>query len=84
MIIIDKINIKSLLIKFEQLKEFIMKQIDVFFIMKTKFDDTFTTSQFFMQGLAESFILDQNRNWGEVMIYICYDVPSKLLVKHVF
>lgn len=62
MIIIDKINIKSLLIKFEQLKEFIMKQIDVFFIMKTKFDDTFTTSQFFMQGLAESFILDQNRN----------------------
>ena len=37
-----------------------------------------------MKDFAESFRLDPNRNEGRVMIYIRDDIPSKLLLKHVF
>ena len=37
-----------------------------------------------MKGFAEPFRLDRNRNGGGVMIYIRDDIPSRLLLKHVF
>ena len=37
-----------------------------------------------MKGFAEPFRLDPNRNGGGVMIYIGEDIPSRLLLKHVF
>ena len=35
-------------------------------------------------GFSEPYRLDRNRNGGRVMIYICEDIRSKLLDKHVF
>ena len=37
-----------------------------------------------MKGFTEPFRLDPNRNGGGVMIYIRDDIPSRLLLKHVF
>ena len=37
-----------------------------------------------MKTFAELFSLDRNRNRGGVMIYIRDDIPSRLLLKHVF
>ena len=37
-----------------------------------------------MKGFKEPFRLDPNRNGGGVMIYIRDDIPSRLLLKHVF
>ena len=83
-VIIGNININSLPNKFEQLKELVIKHIDVLVITETKLDDSFPTSQFLMKGFAEPFRLDRNRNGGGVMIYIRDDIPSRLLLKHVF
>ena len=42
-VIIDNININSLQKTFEQLKELVMKHIDILVITETKLDDSFTT-----------------------------------------
>ena len=47
-VIIGNININSLPNKFEQLKELVIKHIDVLVITETKLDDSFPTSQFLM------------------------------------
>ena len=62
----------------------LLKHIDVLVITEAKLDDSFPTSQFLMKGFAEPFRLDRNRNGGGVMIYIRDDIPSRLLLKHVF
>ena len=61
-----------------------MKHIDVFVITETKIDNSFSTSQFLVKVFKEPFRLDQNRNEGEEMIYIRDDIPSRLLLKHIF
>ena len=83
-VIIGNININSLPNNFEQLKELVIKHIDVFVITETKLDDSFPTSQFLFKGFAEPFRLDRNRNGGGIMIYVRDDIPSRLLLKHVF
>ena len=45
---------------------------------------TFSTSQFLVKVFKEPFRLDQNRNEGEEIIYIRDDIPSRLLLKHIF
>ena len=83
-VIIGNININSLPNKFEQLKELVIKHIDVLVITETKLVDSFPTLQFLMKGFVEPFRLDQNRNRCGVMIYIQDDIPRKLLLKHNF
>ena len=82
-VVIGNLNINLLPNKFEQLKELVIKHIDVLVITETKLDDSFPL-QFLMKGFAEPFRLDRNRNGGGVMIYIRDDIPSRLLLKHVF
>ena len=63
-------NINSLPNKFEQLKELVMKYIDILVNTETKLNNLFPTSQVLVKRFAESFSLDRNRNGGGVMIYI--------------
>ena len=56
----------------------------VFVVTKAKPDDTFLTSQFLVIGFSVPYRLDQNRNGGEIMIFIRDDIPSRVLTKHVF
>ena len=56
----------------------------VFVVTKTKPDDTFLTSQFLVIGFSVPYRLHQNRNGGEIMIFIHDDIPSRVLTKHVF
>ena len=83
-VITGNININSLPNKFEQLKEFVKKHIDIPVITETKLYNSFPTSQFLVKSFAEPFRLDQNRNGGGVIIYIRDDIPSRILSKHVF
>ena len=73
-VIVGNININSLPNKSEQLKELVMKYIDVLVITETKLDNSFPTLQFLVKGFAEPFRLDRNRNGGGVMIYIRDDI----------
>ena len=60
-VIVGNININSLPNKCEQLKELVMKYIDVLVITETKLDNSFPTLQFLVKGFAEPFRLDRNK-----------------------
>ena len=60
------------------------KYVNVLVITETKLDDTFLKSQFLVIGFSVPYRLDQNRNGGGIMIFICDGVPRRLLTKHVF
>ena len=83
-VIIGNLNINSLPNKFDQLKEIVLKHIDILIITETKLDDTFPNTQFSIEGFSPPFRLDRNRNGGGVMIYVRENIPCKLLNKHVF
>ena len=40
---------------FDQLKELVLKYLDMLVITETKLDDTFSTSQFLVDGISEPF-----------------------------
>ena len=48
-------------------------------ISETKLDESFPTSQFFMNGFSSPHRLDRNCNGGCILLYIRQDIPSKLL-----
>ena len=41
-------------------------------------------SQFLVTGISLPYRLDQNRNGSGIMMFICDDIPSRLITKHVF
>ena len=82
--IIGNLNVKLIPNKFAQLQEIVLKHVDIFILTETKLDDSFPTSQFMVDGFSKPYWQDRNRNGGGIMIYICDDIPSKLLTKHVF
>ena len=67
--------------KLNQLKELVLKQVDILVICETKLDETFRSSQFHMDGFSLPYRLDRNRNGGGVMIFVRENIPSKLLTK---
>ena len=83
-IIIGQININSISSKFNQLKELVLKHVDILVVCETKLDETFPSSQFHMDGFSLPHRLDRNRNRGGVMIFVKEDIPSKLLTKYNF
>ena len=82
--IIGQININSISSKFNQLKELVLKHADILVVCETKLDETFTSSQFHMDGFSLPYRLERNRNGGGVMIFVKEDTSSKLLTKHDF
>ena len=60
-----------------------LKNVEVLVITVTKSDDTFPTSQFLVNGFPVPCRLGLNKNGFRVIIYICYDMPSKRLLKQV-
>ena len=63
-VIIGSININSLPAMFDQVKEFILKNVDVLVITETKLDDTFPLGQFYVEGFTVPYRLDRNRDGG--------------------
>ena len=83
-VIIGNLNINSIINKFEQLKETVLKYIDILVATETKLDETFLESLFLMDGFSKPYRLDRNNNGGGVMIFIRDTVSSKILEKHIF
>ena len=73
--------------KFDQLKEIVLKYIDILVITETKLDHTFPNAQFLVLGFSKPFHLERggvmiyDRKGGGVMIYVREYIPSKLLTK---
>ena len=81
-VVIGNLNINSLPNKFNQLKELVLKHVDILVLTETKLDDSFPNSQFSIDGFSEPFRIDRNRSGSRIMIYIRGIIPSKLLTKH--
>ena len=83
-LILANLNINSIRNKFDLLKDLIKDNIDILILTETKLDESFSESQFLIQGYSKPFRLDRNANGGGVMVYVREDIPSKLLNKHKF
>ena len=83
-VIIGNLNINSIRNKFDQLKETVLKYIDIVLVTETKLDKTFLESLFLMDGFSKPYRLDRNKNGGGVMIFIRETMSSKILEKHIF
>ena len=78
-LIIGHLDINSLRNKFELLTQQIKDNIDVLMISETKLDESFPTSQLFMNGFSSPHGFARNCNGGGILLYIREDIPSKLL-----
>ena len=78
-VIIGNLNINSIRNKFDQLKETMLKYIDIVVVTETKLDETFL-----MDGFSKPYRLDRNKNGGGVKIFIRETISSKILEKHIF
>ena len=78
-LIFGQLNINSLRNKFESLQHIINKNTDVLLISETKFDSSFPSAQFDLEGYATPYRLDRNANGGGILLYTRQGIPSKLL-----
>ena len=83
-VIIGTLNINSLPGKFDQVKTIIQDNIDIFFLIESKLDSSFPTSQFSIEGYSEPYRLDRDRYGGGIIIYVKEDIISKKLNRHTF
>ena len=78
-IIIGHLNINSIRNKSDLMKIMLTHYIDILMITETKLDDSFSVSQFGIDGFSTPFRLDRNKNGGGILLYIrSYIVASKL------
>ena len=83
-VIIGNLNINSVRNKFEQIKEIVLKYIDILVVTETKLDEILLEFLFLMDGFSKPCRLDRNKNGGGIMIFIRGTVSSKILEKHIF
>ena len=65
--------------KFENFKEIINGNVDIFTIAETKLDGSFPTSQFELEGYYSPFRLDITKQSGGLLVYIKSSIPSRQL-----
>ena len=49
-------------------------------ISETKLDPSFPTGQFHIHGFSEPYRFGRNGNGDEILLLICEDIPSKLIL----
>ena len=81
-VIIGQLNINSIRNKFEQLKDVIDNNIEIFMVSETKIDDTFPSAQFTLEGYGTPFLLERDADGGGLLIFVREDIPCKKLCIH--
>ena len=79
-LICAQLNINSIRNKFDSLINLINNNIDILMISETKLDPSFPTGQFHIHGFSEPYRFDRNSSGGGILLYICKDIPSKLIL----
>ena len=78
-LIIAYLNINSIRNKIDFLRPVVSEYVDVLIIAQKKIDNTFTTSQFIIEGFMKPFMHDQNRYGGGLLVYVRERAPIKEL-----
>ena len=53
--------------------------IDILMISETKLNNSFPQNQFVLEGFNQPYRLDRDSNGGGILVFICNDIPSKLI-----
>ena len=75
-IIIAELNINSIRNKFEQLVEYINKNVDILLIVETKLDESLPINQFHIEGYQQ-FRVDRSSHGGGLIFYVSNNIPVK-------
>ena len=78
-LMIGHINVNSIQNKFEMLSNSIEDNLDILMISQTKFDLTFLSNQFTIEGHAALIKFDRNGRGVGILLYIREDNPARLL-----
>ena len=78
-LICDHLNVNSVRNKLELLSDIIKNNIDILMISETKLDQSFPNGQFQIHGYSEPYRFDRNGNGGGILVFICEDIPAKLI-----
>ena len=73
------LNISSQRNKFDLLANIIKDKINMLMISKPKLDSSCPKGQFHLHGFSELYRLDRNGNGGGILVFICKDIPSRLI-----
>ena len=76
-LIIAYLNINSIRNKIEFLRQLVSDYVDVLITVETKIDNTFTTSQFVIEGFIKPFRYDRDRHGGGILVYVRERTPIK-------
>ena len=82
-LILGHLNINLIVATLDQLKVFIVNNIDILVLTETKMDSSFPNAEFRIDGFSAPFRFDRNRFGGGVLIYVREDITCKQLTKHI-
>ena len=54
--------------------------IDILMVSETKLDNSFSVSQFLIDGYCPPFRLDRDNNGRRIMLFVREDIPCKLFL----
>ena len=78
-IIFGQINNSSIRNKFDLLMNIIKNEIDVFMILETKIENSFTISQFTMASYSIPFRPDRTSHGAGILLFVRDDIPCKII-----
>ena len=78
------LNINSVRNKFENFKEIVNVNVDIFTIAETKLDGSFPTSQFELEGYYSPFRLDITKQSGGFLVYMKSSILQDNFIMEVF
>ena len=73
------LNINSLRNKFESFKYIVDKNVDILLISETKFNDTYPSSQFLIDGVHPPYRKDRTEKGGGLLLLIQDFISSRMI-----
>ena len=85
-LLIGNLNINSIINKFDQLKDTVLKYIDILLLTETRLDEAFLISQFLTDGfstiqISKPYRFDRKKHGRGVIVYVQDTIPSKIFEK---
>ena len=80
-VIISYLNVNSIRNKFNDINMLLAKNLNVLCIAETKLDSSFPDNQFLLDGFKKPYRLDVNSRSAGLLLYVCEDLPFRLLNK---
>ena len=82
-LIIGHLNINSVRNKFSSVQQTVLSKTDILLLSETKIDDSFSDSQFFVEGF-KMCRKDRTKTGGGLSLYVNENLPRKIINSYKF